>query len=970
MKRIILFLFLVSPLFLSAQFFPNGFSFNMPAFDSSQQTFLPHFPVQPITDFVEVSPEGDFTVDGQKVRFWGFNTTSGGCFPPKDKAAGIAARLQKMGVNIIRLHHMDNPWSSQEGTLLDRNADNTTTFDPVSLDRLHYFIYHLKRNGIYVNLNLHVSREVKEGDGIAQAGSIRDYGKAVNMFDQQLIDNQKLYAANLLNSVNPYTGNALKDEPAVAMVEITNENTLYGYWKSNTLVPFGNGGNILQRHSDTLDLKFQQFLQNKYASQNDLEAAWSVGANPNQQDMARDGGFESGDIFQDWVLERHDPAVASISTESSNPHTGDYCGKVAITDHSGVNWHVQFKQVLQSVEAGKSYTISFACRADGNKSVSAYAQRENSPWTWYGGRTFDVSTNWQTFSFDFTAPETNNELVRLAFSFFDQNGDFYFDDFIYREKTLQVLKQGEDLASGNMQRLRYYEIPNYTTARVKDITEFYTGLQKSYFDEMYAFLKNDLGVKCPITGTNALSGVPDAYTQSGLDYLDDHNYFDHPSFPNGWSLDDWSIENESSLYTYSLWPVSNVLPGYRLENRPYTISEYNHPFPNRYKAEMMPLITSYASFHDIDGIMFFEYQSDHWDWESDNLDEFFAMNRDNLQMSMCPLYSYVFRNGLIAPATRKFPIDYTLDDIFSMPKVDRGNRWSKHYTYNTRLALEEGIVIRDFEATTSTDPGQLPDVNTSGTLNTSTNEVQIDVDNGILITHTPRFVSFAGAIHQPLFLYTSSMEVTGATDFSAVSWLSLTEDPLRYSKYSILSLTNQTQNDGVEWDGLNTVHNNWGSGPTLQKPVVISLGVNIQADSVKFYPLDPTGAIQQDKARTLFPIAPGRFLLGIDQSLERSLWFGLEAFGDQITGTGNLIEKADWVVYPNPARNTLHLYRENANCDKFEIYDATGKLVLKNQVKMNGNAAQIDIASLKSGLYFIRVLEGNNWTQLRFVKQP
>lgn len=970
MHRIYLTLLCIIPFVVQAQHFPGGFNFSLPAFDSSSQAFLPKFPAKTIEDFVGISPEGDFEVDGKKIRFWGFNTTAGGCMPPKDKAAAIAARLRKMGVNIIRLHHLDNPWSGQEGTLLDRDADNTTTFDPVSLDRLHYFIFHLKRNGIYCNLNLHVSREVKEGDGIADADNIPDYGKAVNMFDQQLVDNQKLYAANLLNSINPYTGNRLKNEPAIAMVEITNENTLYGYWKNNALVSFGAGGNILARHQDSLDEKFQKFLQQKYASHSELEAAWSVGANPNQQNLARDGGFESGDIEQDWVLERHDPARADIAIETDNPHAGNYCGHVSITGHSGVNWHVQFKQIWQSVEAGKSYTITFACRADGDKQVSAYAQRDNSPWTWYGGRTFDVTTEWQTFRFDFTAQEDNYERVRLAFSFIDQNGDFYFDDIAFREKNLQVLKQGEDLHAGNIQRLRYYEVPDFTTARVQDMSAFYLGLQKGYFDEMYDFLKNEIGVKCPITGTNALSGIPDAYSQTGLDYLDDHNFFDHPSFPNGWSLEDWYIENESSLSTYSLWPVTDVIPGYRLQDRPYTISEYNHPFPNRYKAELMPLITAYGSFHDIDGIMFFEYQSDHWDWESDRVDGFFAMNRDHLQMSMCPIYSYVFRNGLIDPASRQYLVDFTREEVFAQPKVDRGNRWSRHHSYNTRMALEYGVVIRDFEAQSSSDPAQLPDINTSGILQSSTNQIQIDVDNGILVTHTPRFVSFAGAVDQSFFLHTASMEVTGASDFSVISWLSLTEETLRNSKYSLLSLTNQIQNTDMTWDGMHTVHNDWGMSPTLQKPTVISLGFGIDADSLRFYPLDPTGAIQPQKARTLLPIAPGRFLIGIDQSLEETLWFGMEAFGDAISSIPSTESGANWLVYPNPAGNQLIVKAENAKIDKIEIFDAAGKLVLKNEVSSANSTLQLDISELTAGLYFLQIRDGNQRIQKRFVKHP
>ena len=37
-----------------------------------------------------------------------------------------------------------------------------STLSPIKLDRLHYFLFCLKQNGIYANINLHVGREYPE----------------------------------------------------------------------------------------------------------------------------------------------------------------------------------------------------------------------------------------------------------------------------------------------------------------------------------------------------------------------------------------------------------------------------------------------------------------------------------------------------------------------------------------------------------------------------------------------------------------------------------------------------------------------------------------------------------------------------------------------------------------------------------------------------------------------------------------
>jgi hypothetical protein len=113
------------------QNFSNGFNFNLPWDDSTSQQFLPNFPAKEITEFVTINPEGNFSLGESRIRFWGANLVADGAFPDIDKAAAIAGRLRKMGFNLIRFHHMDNPWSSRS---LFADAVNTLYLNPFSLD--------------------------------------------------------------------------------------------------------------------------------------------------------------------------------------------------------------------------------------------------------------------------------------------------------------------------------------------------------------------------------------------------------------------------------------------------------------------------------------------------------------------------------------------------------------------------------------------------------------------------------------------------------------------------------------------------------------------------------------------------------------------------------------------------------------------------------------------------------------------
>ncbi len=95
---------------LSAQNFTDGYDFPLPTWDSIDQTYLPFFEKKTIDEFVSISSDGDFVVANETIKFWGVNLTTGACFPDKSDAPMIAARMRKMGINLVRFHHMDNPW--------------------------------------------------------------------------------------------------------------------------------------------------------------------------------------------------------------------------------------------------------------------------------------------------------------------------------------------------------------------------------------------------------------------------------------------------------------------------------------------------------------------------------------------------------------------------------------------------------------------------------------------------------------------------------------------------------------------------------------------------------------------------------------------------------------------------------------------------------------------------------------------
>lgn len=167
--------------------------------------------------------------DGTPARFWGVNFNSGANFPTHAEAEQVARRLAKFGVNLVRCHQMDADWATPNLFQFSRAEPlpNTRALDERSLERLDYLIACLKAEGIYVYLDLLTYRQFLPGDDVRSAAQLGAAAKPYTCFDPHLIALQKEFNEALWTHVNPHTRLAYKDEPAIVLTEIANEDDLF-----------------------------------------------------------------------------------------------------------------------------------------------------------------------------------------------------------------------------------------------------------------------------------------------------------------------------------------------------------------------------------------------------------------------------------------------------------------------------------------------------------------------------------------------------------------------------------------------------------------------------------------------------------------------------------------------------------------------------------------------------------------------
>lgn len=180
--------------------------------------------------FLKAKSERLVFEDGTQAKFWGVNIVAYALFSSSDDSIKLQAkRLSRLGYNLVRIHHHDSPWVSPN-IFGDPSKATSGKIDPAGIAKIDWWIKCLKDEGIYVWLDLHVGRQLKPQDNILNFDEIKDNKsnsvdlKGFNYLNPSIETAMQKFNEEYLNHINPYTGLAYKDEPAIATILITNEN--------------------------------------------------------------------------------------------------------------------------------------------------------------------------------------------------------------------------------------------------------------------------------------------------------------------------------------------------------------------------------------------------------------------------------------------------------------------------------------------------------------------------------------------------------------------------------------------------------------------------------------------------------------------------------------------------------------------------------------------------------------------------
>lgn len=410
--------------------------------------------------------------------------------------------------------------------------------------------------------------------------------------------------------------------------------------------------------------------------------------------------------------------------------------------------------------------------------------------------------------------------------------DFLLDKYSTRENI--ELEWGENVSdNSDIEFEANYLSRGYSDAHIKDCREFLNYIAKNYHTQMMSYLKDELGVKVPLAGTNNASSdnLGDVYENAFYDYMDRHSYWSHPngtySFEKGlYTSYPSSILDAANYNIYSELSKNNVY------GKPMLVSEWQAGLPNRYISEIQMIS---AAIFKYQGFSSCEFDFLNGDLPTENkITTTLDIMANPVSFGMVPAASVAYHN--ISEAQNGYYVNYTEDDAYdiSKQKVELDNmgfmigKYGLSFSDVTKANAQNDA---DFLA-------KLDNARQSGIYQSSTNELLWNRNDRFFTVNNPYVNSVSGFIKGKL-IELDYMKVDVGNDFASVSLTPCNQNTLYDAPSLLLTVGARCMNTGYKTDSDARVVVNAGEAPILVEQVEGK--IYVEGDNFKVYVLSSSG---------------------------------------------------------------------------------------------------------------------------------
>ena len=278
-----------------------------------------------------------------------------------------------------------------------------------------------------------------------------------------------------------------------------------------------------------------------------------------------------------------------------------------------------------------------------------------------------------------------------------------------------------------------------------------------------------------------------------------------------------------------------------LSGKPYTVSEVNHPYPNEWGSEGIPILAAYAGFQDWDGIFWYTFEPKLApDWKA-YVGDPFDISLDPIKMPQLAAGALMFLRGDVSPARKTVERSYSREQVYDSVRLPRTERPYFTPGFPLETPLEHGSRISSLEG----KPTAVFESVKADPIVSDTKELvwRLSPDKkGLVTIDTERSQALIGYLNeQPKPLRNLAAAISNP--FASIVLSSLDSKPIGKSSRLLLTAGVRVMNTGMKWNDTRTALASWGGPPTLIEPVAGKVILqNLEgAAQVTIAPLDGAG---------------------------------------------------------------------------------------------------------------------------------
>lgn len=387
------------------------------------------------------------------------------------------------------------------------------------------------------------------------------------------------------------------------------------------------------------------------------------------------------------------------------------------------------------------------------------------------------------------------------------------------------------------------------TVRTDPLMKFLVEVQRNYYLEMQRYLRDEVGVKVPMTGSNWSQGGGLLAALRDMPYTDSHAYWNHPAR-------DGAVANNPMIGAPGT--IFGGLAFNRMAGKPFFVSEWDEPWPNEWRAELPVWIAGISALQDWNGLTVYTYRHSS-QVPIDRLSGAFETFNDPARFGLFPHAALIFRRGDLKPAAQRVAVAIPLDLACSAASP---SPWSSP-AYNALVETQR--VESVLEATPAgydrvvKPSDRLPVENLR---RAEGGQIWRDVERNVGAVDTPMSQAVYGFLGAAGKLSTADMTVTSSSVFATIALSSLTDAPINRSERLLLTAVGRAENTGFAYNILRTKRTADGSGPILADGIRGTISIATTQPDMEVWAVSAEGKLSEqiptryENGRLSFEIGP------------------------------------------------------------------------------------------------------------------